>query len=375
MTVGNRNGKHLYAVIIGRFQPFHVGHLYLLKQAQQLSDRLIVVVDSCSASRSIHSPLDAATRVHTLETILKDTLGLKRKNFDVVEVEDHLYNPALWVTKVQGEVERISRECDDIVLVVGDKGNPRDYQLDRKFPKWRVETVPLFQQDNIPVQSSDIRQKLFSMMYEEDRGYFVTFDAPWNALPFPPHDTFDHYLRAALPQPSHRDLVNTLLEPDTFLPNATYRALIREHFLISETRDPVKSVIHAVVMSSGYVLLNRVKDEIGEGLYTLPEVPVHSTTMEDSLVDLISNNIGLGVQRDLLKRVYLREQKVFDSLQRSLRGRIISNSFFFDLGEGKLPSIRPLEGTEWVGIDWVLRHQNQLFEDHASIIKYFLYRR
>lgn len=45
------------ALIIGRFQPFHKGHLYLINQALKENDSVIIAIGSSQESRTFNNPL------------------------------------------------------------------------------------------------------------------------------------------------------------------------------------------------------------------------------------------------------------------------------------------------------------------------------
>lgn len=59
-------------VIIGRFQPFHNGHLMLAKEALRESDELIIVVASAQFNYLEKDPFTAGERVWMIHDALKD---------------------------------------------------------------------------------------------------------------------------------------------------------------------------------------------------------------------------------------------------------------------------------------------------------------
>ena len=50
------NKQYDLAVYIGRFQPFHNGHLSVINKAEKLADKVLVLVGSANASPSIRNP-------------------------------------------------------------------------------------------------------------------------------------------------------------------------------------------------------------------------------------------------------------------------------------------------------------------------------
>lgn len=50
------------ALFIGRFQPFHNGHLYSLKKSLELAERVVIAVGSSQESGTTNNPWDYKTR-------------------------------------------------------------------------------------------------------------------------------------------------------------------------------------------------------------------------------------------------------------------------------------------------------------------------
>ena len=55
-------------LLIGRFQPFHNGHLYLIKEALQSVDRLIIGIGSSNVQNE-DNPFDYETRKEMIQTV------------------------------------------------------------------------------------------------------------------------------------------------------------------------------------------------------------------------------------------------------------------------------------------------------------------
>lgn len=79
-------------LFIGRFQPFHNGHLAIIKQAFKVVDELLLVVGTVQISRTKDNPLTAEERKKLIEETLKD-LDIKRvKVFQLPDIkEDEKY--------------------------------------------------------------------------------------------------------------------------------------------------------------------------------------------------------------------------------------------------------------------------------------------
>jgi len=60
-------------LFIGRFQPFHLGHLTALKQGLEIADRIILVIGSANQNFSWQNPLTVDERLKIIQTVLKQS--------------------------------------------------------------------------------------------------------------------------------------------------------------------------------------------------------------------------------------------------------------------------------------------------------------
>ena len=61
-----------YSVYLGRFQPFHNGHLKCVKEALNNSDKLLIVIGSAQESRTKRNPFSFLERKTMIKEILKN---------------------------------------------------------------------------------------------------------------------------------------------------------------------------------------------------------------------------------------------------------------------------------------------------------------
>jgi nicotinamide-nucleotide adenylyltransferase len=60
-------------ILVGRFQPFHLGHLFAVRQASRGVDELIIVVGSSQKSHEFRNPFTAGERIEMIrETLIAD---------------------------------------------------------------------------------------------------------------------------------------------------------------------------------------------------------------------------------------------------------------------------------------------------------------
>jgi nicotinamide-nucleotide adenylyltransferase len=85
---------------VGRFQPFHLGHLSAVKAILEDIDELVIVVGSAQYSHTIANPFTAGERLMMVRLALEEA-GLDCRRVWVVPVPDvHLH--MLWVSALEG---------------------------------------------------------------------------------------------------------------------------------------------------------------------------------------------------------------------------------------------------------------------------------
>lgn len=89
---------------VGRFQPFHLGHLDAIKTVLKSVDELVIVIGSAQYSHNANNPFTAGERLVMIRHALQDA-GVDHSRFWVVPVPDvHLH--MLWVSALEGYTPR-----------------------------------------------------------------------------------------------------------------------------------------------------------------------------------------------------------------------------------------------------------------------------
>jgi bifunctional NMN adenylyltransferase/nudix hydrolase len=127
--------KHDVAVYIGRFQPFHIGHLVLLLQALALGKKVVVVLGSDSDERTLKNPLFAPERQHVIVTSLSAPDAQRVVFAAVPDFQDN----AAWVAAVQAAVAEHAPGAEKVALI-GHFKDASSYYLNH-FPDWALESV------------------------------------------------------------------------------------------------------------------------------------------------------------------------------------------------------------------------------------------
>jgi nicotinamide-nucleotide adenylyltransferase len=85
---------------VGRFQPFHLGHLDAIKYALKQVDELVIVIGSAQYSHNENNPFTAGERLVMIRRALLEA-GVDYSKLWIVPVPDvHLH--MLWVSAVEG---------------------------------------------------------------------------------------------------------------------------------------------------------------------------------------------------------------------------------------------------------------------------------
>ncbi|MHA1617597.1 MAG: nicotinamide-nucleotide adenylyltransferase [Candidatus Njordarchaeales archaeon] len=115
-------------LLIGRFQPFHKGHLWAVREILNREDEIIIGIGSAQDSYSIENPLTAGERVEIVREVLKNLGVLDRAV--IIPIPDINENLA-WPGRVIELTPRFDRvySGNELVLML--------------FERFGIETVKL----------------------------------------------------------------------------------------------------------------------------------------------------------------------------------------------------------------------------------------
>jgi bifunctional NMN adenylyltransferase/nudix hydrolase len=334
--------KYDTLVLIGRFQPFHTAHLLLAHRATALADKVIFIVGSANQPRTYKNPFTFAERYK----MIKYATGGLALDIQVEANPDTIYNDQAWAVRVQTLVAKHTKPGDRIGII-GHKKDPSSFYLDM-FPQWGFEEVELLE----PLDATDIRELYFK------------------------RDVNMKFIKGVVPQTTYDFL-------DKFKDTAEYEQVIKEReFVVNYKKQyaslpypPIFSTADTVVIQSGHVLMIRRRAEPGKGLWALPGGYVNAHTdksVENAAIRELREETMIKVPAPVLRGSIVRS-KVFDAIDRSPRGRIITHAFHIQLPDGELPKVKGSDDAEkarWVPIAEV--RSEECFEDHYEIIQHFL---
>ncbi len=102
------------ALFVGRFQPYHLGHLAATKWILEREERLIIAIGSAQYSHTIENPFTAGERIEMiLATLEEEGLAGKCIIVPVPDVGQH----AIWVQHVRQYCPPFSRVYSNSPLV------------------------------------------------------------------------------------------------------------------------------------------------------------------------------------------------------------------------------------------------------------------
>jgi nicotinamide-nucleotide adenylyltransferase len=90
-------------LLIGRYQPFHKGHLEVIKNILKEVDDLIIGIGSAQISHTLENPFTAGERMTMISNSLRDE-GITRC-LHIIPIPD-VWNNALWVNHVRSLTPR-----------------------------------------------------------------------------------------------------------------------------------------------------------------------------------------------------------------------------------------------------------------------------
>ena len=334
--------KYHTLVLIGRFQPFHNAHLEIVKRATALCDQLVIITGSAKQPRTYKNPFTSKER----SAMIKDaTRGLSIR-IHVEENIDTIYNDQAWAVRIQGIVSRY-HVIGTKTGIIGHKKDESSFYLDM-FPQWEYENVEEIE----PLSAVNIRDLYFKR------------DANMN------------FIKAVVPE-------TTLDFLNQFRGTSDYEQIIKEREFVANYKKqyaslpypPIFSTADSVVIQSGHVLMIKRRAEPGKGLWALPGGYVNAYTdksVEDAAIRELREETLIKVPAPVL-RGNIKRSKVFDAVDRSPRGRIITHAFHIELPDGELPKVKGSDDAEkarWVPIAEV--KSEECFEDHFEILQHFL---
>lgn len=366
------NKTYDFIIYIGRFEPFHLGHKYVIEKALSRARHVITLTGSANLPSTVKNPWTFHDRYRMISASFPSEVSNER--LIIEPLDDILYDDERWLAEVQKTLTNIIQHvgntyADDdhdisqySVAIIGHKKDDSSYYLDL-FPSWDFIEVPIWGM----VSATDVR---------------------------------DNYLQRAPIIPDHlcdAPTVNFLKE---YMLTNQFRYLVNERESIQKNYiDKWKNAPYpphfvtadAVVTQSGHILLVTRKLAPGAGLLALPGGhvnPNYGDAFDNCITELWQearpsdghSGKGKAMPKGALRRYYTGYERRFDKPGRDPRGYYCTHAFRFKFPDGKLWDVTgglAIEGEEndvehaaWYPISSL--DPRKMFSDHYFIIQKML---
>lgn len=341
--------KFDFLVFIGRFQPFHRGHLSVIETALAQSSHVIVLCGSAHRPRSVRNPWSTDER---REMVLSAIAASERDRVHVLPLMDILYNDEAWIRNVQATVSGVvtayhgQPHKQARIGLVGHSKDHSSYYLNL-FPQWGSISVENYR----GIASTTIRQAFFSEALDE----YLHGAAGDELTP-----GVEEYLQSF----SRSDAYSYILDEQNFIQK--YQSA-----WAGAPYAPTFVTVDAVVVQSGHVLMVERKARPGRGQMALPGGFVgDGERLDDACIRELREETRIKVPAPVL-RGSIRDKQVFDDPHRSERGRTITHAYYLELNpDSQLPRVKGGDDAKhafWVPLASL--DPSRIFEDHYFIIR------
>jgi bifunctional NMN adenylyltransferase/nudix hydrolase len=340
-----------YLIFIGRFQPFHKGHLHVVNEALKLSENVILVIGSHEKARSVRNPFTTAERAEIIFKCFPDLLTYERhsgeRRLHLAPQHDHTYNDDRWIASIQASVNSIVHaRFKPGPIKIGIVGYDKDhstYYL-KKFPQWElVEIAPV---ENY--SGTRFREQMFALGLQ---------------------DCSDHVFI----NEEHKAIINRIYDREL-------QGVLNDYDFVVKYKDawahapfpPTFATVDAVVTQGGHILLIERGEPPGVGLWALPGGFVQQDeTLETAVLRELYEETRLDIPRAVLKGC-IEKSRTFDDPHRSDRGRTITEAYLLKLHEKEMPVVKGSDDAKkafWVPFADVVLNRDKFYEDHYHIIE------
>lgn len=107
------------ALVVGRFQPPHYGHIYLLHKALEVADRIVIAIGSSNVEHPAvdrkANPFTYQQRRAWMEQVVEEE-GIAERVRGIVPSPDYPEDDARWLRELEEQVRTVAPDGCDVVV-------------------------------------------------------------------------------------------------------------------------------------------------------------------------------------------------------------------------------------------------------------------
>lgn len=352
-------------IFIARCQPFHNGHLTIIREASKRAKHVLIILGSATTAPNIRNPFTYFQRAEMVRASLYKN-GIT--NFSIDKQADIPYNDAKWVSELNGVVNKHYDLVTENVGLIGHAKDSTSFYL-KLFPNFGcIDVKGVNHDDGKLLNATDIRNIYFIPGMEkasplrQDVYQFISGLAPKSVC---------DYLMEFADTPKFKELLD----------EANHVAKYKKQWE-SAPYPPIFVTTDAVVYQSGHVLLVTRGAQPGKGMLALPGGFLNQyEKIEDGTLRELYEETKIDVPYAVMKNKAVVRRE-FDDPHRSTRGRTITFATLFnidsELDRRIRPIGKPLGLTKVKGSDDAVKagwyklsdlKKEMVYEDHYDIIQ------
>ncbi len=332
-----------YGVVIGRFQPVHLGHLYMIRQALSRCHKVLIMIGSAYRAPTVKNPFCFDDRQQLIQACLQQIDASYLDRVKILPLEDQMYNESKWINTVRSIVSQYCQQPEQVALVAHDKDASTYYLA--HFPEWQFVALDNYHD----ISATPVRDAWFVGELWQNRIWIEQ-----------------------LPQ-------QTIAFLQSFEQTEEYQRLRREFDCIKRYQQewsgtPYPSIFtttDAIVVCDNHILLVRRKYPPGQYLLALPGGFLEANEwIQQGLLRELKEETSIELSDQLLMDS-LATIRVFDHPGRSQIGRVITHAGYFDLKQQILPAVQAADDALeaiWYPLAEQTVLKEQMHDDHYYIL-------
>ncbi len=341
---------------IGRFQPFHQGHLYSIIQALKSCDYLLILIGSSYRARNIRNPWNYTERENLLKNNLKaydleNKTDLSSRIF-YGALKDYLYSDLSWTHDVREHIHQTLNlinlnKLNNTVAIVGFDKDYTTYYL-KLFPEYGRVLINNYKNLN----STPIRQ-----------AYFTNGKTDFDAVSKETQKFLEDFKFSKSKQEE---------SPEYLRLREEYELILNYKKAWAHTPyPPIFFTTDAVVICQEKILLIQRRNPPGKNLWATPGgfLEIHERTKQGLFRELLEET-QIDVAPLLLEQGLIT-MKLFDHPERAQVGRVITHAGLIKLELSECPRVKAHDDAllaRWWDLKDLIKLEDQMHDDHYQII-------